>query len=245
MNKVIKISPGQTELAWDFAREISELINSADSRKKTLNIALSGGTTPKLMLSVLGDNFADTVSWKNVHFFWVDERCVPPGDSESNFGMANKVFLDKINIPAKNIHRIRGEKNPEKEAVRYSGEISRHTPQLNNLPFFDLIVLGLGLDGHTASIFPGNIELLNSDKICEVAVHPVSQQKRVTLTGRVINNAENIIFIVTGVNKAEVVSEIIKNPGIVDYPAAFIEPTNGVLKWYLDDDAASLLNQWA
>jgi 6-phosphogluconolactonase len=245
LDTVIKISQSQEELAWDFARELADLINSAGSRKKTLTIALSGGTTPKLMLSVLGDHFSDSVSWKYVHFFWVDERCVPPDSTESNYGMTNKAFLDKINIPARNIHRVKGEKNPEIEAFRYSGEIIRHTRERNNLPVFDLIILGLGKDGHTASIFPGNNELLNSDKICEVAVHPVSLQKRVTLTGRVINNAKNIIFMVTGVNKADVVSGIIENPGIVDYPAAFIEPTDGVLKWYLDSDAASLLNQWA
>jgi 6-phosphogluconolactonase len=245
LETVIKISQSQAELAWDLAREIAELINYAGNRKKTLTIALSGGTTPRLMLSVLGDHFSDSVSWKYVHFFWVDERCVPPDNPESNYGMTYKVFLEKINIPHRHIHRIKGEKKPETEAARYSGEIMKHTGGKNNLPVFDLIILGIGEDGHTASIFPGNNDLLNSEKICEVSVHPVSLQKRVTLTVRVINNAENIIFLVTGANKANVVYDIIENQGIVDYPAAFIEPSDGVLKWYLDQDAASMLNQYA
>lgn len=245
MDTVIKISQGLTELAWDLAREMADLINNAGRRGKTISIALSGGSTPKLLFSILGDNFSDSVMWKYVHFFWVDERCVSPEDPESNFGMAKNVLLSKISIPSSNIHRIRGEKNPEKEALRYSKQISRLTREREGLPVFDLVILGLGEDGHVASIFPDQNHLLTSEKICEVAIHPVSKQKRITLTGKVINNADNIVFLVTGTYKAEMVAEIIERPGIAEYPAVFIEPVHGVLKWYLDIDAASMLNQWA
>jgi 6-phosphogluconolactonase len=245
LETVIKISQSQEELAWDFARELARSINGAAKKKKALTIALSGGSTPRLLFSILGDQFADSVSWEYVHFFWGDERCVPPDNPESNYGMTNIVFLGKINIPPGNIHRVRGEDSPEIEADRYSGEIIKNTRTWNSLPVFDFFILGLGEDGHIVSIFPENKELLKSKKICEVVVHPDSLQKRVTITGMVINNADNIIFLVTGVNKAEIVSLIIESPGIVDYPAAHVEPAHGILKWYLDIDAARMLNQWA
>jgi 6-phosphogluconolactonase len=245
LETTIKISESQNELAAELAGELSEMINKAAFRKKPLTIALSGGSTPHLLFSELGDHYSEKTEWGYVHFFWGDERCVAPDDPDSNFGMTRSAFLDKINIPASNIHRIKGESIPEQEAVRYSREIKKITRSGNNLPVFDLIILGLGNDGHTASIFPKNRELLFSDKICEVAVHPVTGQKRVTLTGPVINNAENIIFLVTGSAKAEVVADIIEKPGEVSYPAASVEPAHGILKWYLDLDAASMLNQWA
>ena len=245
MDTIIKISQSQTELAWDLAREMAEMINNAGRRGKTISIALSGGSTPKLLFSILGDNFSDSVMWKYVHFFWGDERCVSPEDPESNYGMTKNALLSKISIPSSNIHRIQGEKDPEKEAVRYSKLISRFTREREGSPVFDLIFLGLGEDGHVASIFPDQNHLLTSEKICEVAFHPVSKQKRITLTGKIINNADNIVFLVTGTYKAEMVSQIIESPGIVDYPAVYIEPVHGVLKWYLDIDAASMLNQWA
>lgn len=245
METIIKISENAHDLAAALAGELSEMINKAAFRKKPMTIALSGGSTPRLLFSFLGDNYSRNTDWNYVHFFWGDERCVSPEDADSNFGMTKKVLLDKIKIPRSNIHRIKGEFIPEKEAVRYSGEIKKITRAGNNLPIFDLIILGLGDDGHTASIFPQNRELLFSDKICEVAIHPVNGQKRVTLTGPVINNAENIIFLVTGAGKAKVVADIIENPGGVSYPAASVEPSHGTLKWYLDLDAASMLNQWA
>jgi 6-phosphogluconolactonase len=245
LDTVIKISPSQDELAHDLARELADMINSAAEIKKILNIVLSGGSTPGLLFSTIADHFSDSISWDNVHFFWGDERCVPPEDPESNFGMAKRALLDRIKIPSSNIHRIIGENNPEKEAVRYSKEIASFIRNKDGLPVFDLIILGLGEDGHTASIFPGNQELITSEKICRVAIHPSTLQKRVTMTGRVINNADIIIFLVTGSHKAEMVSAIIDHPGITDYPAALIEPVHGVLKWYLDSDAAAMLNQWA
>jgi 6-phosphogluconolactonase len=242
---LIKISESQSELAAGLASELSEIINKAAFLKKTLTIALSGGSTPRLLFSVLAEQYSKKTDWSFVHFFWGDERCVPADDPDSNFGMTRSVLLDRINIPETNIHRIRGESLPEKEAVRYSAEIKKTARSGDDLPVFDLVILGLGDDGHTASIFPRNRELLFSEKICAVATHPVTGQKRVTITGPVINNADNIIFLVTGSAKATVVADIIENPGEVSYPAASIEPSHGTLKWYLDNEAASLLNQWA
>jgi 6-phosphogluconolactonase len=245
MDTIIKISQSPAELAKDFAGEIAGMINESAGRKRIMTVALSGGSTPKLMFSVLADGFSDSVQWEWAHFFWGDERCVPPDDPESNFRMTKEALFDTIKINESNIHRIRGEDDPQTEAERYSEEISCHVREKNGLPVFDLIILGLGDDGHTASIFPGNSILFKSDKICVPAQHPVSMQKRITVTGPVINNADKIVFLVTGSAKADIVSEIIENRGLKDYPAASVEPSHGILKWYLDIDSSSMLSQWA
>ena len=245
MNTSIKIFQSPYELAEKFAEELIGMINESAKKRKPFIVALSGGSTPRLLFSILGDHYSDSASWKYVHLFWSDERCVPPDNLESNYGMSKRVFLDKIKIPKSNIHRIIGENDPFQEADRYADEILKYTRKRADLPVFDIIMLGLGEDGHIASIFSEKTELLTSEKICDIALHPVSSQKRVTITGRVINNADNIVFLVTGANKAKVVSEIIENPGIVDYPAASIEPLHGALVWYLDLEAAGMLNQWA
>lgn len=242
MEKTVKIFASPYELAEKFAEGLVSLIADSVKRKTPFTIVLSGGSTPELLYSVLGDHFSASVSWDNVHFFWGDERCVPPGSRDSNYGMAGRALLSKINIPLANIHRIRGEEDAEKEAIRYSREISVHTRIKNGIPAFDLIILGLGEDGHTASVFPSNIGLMESEKICETAIHPVSRQKRVTITGRVINNAERVSFMVTGKNKAAIVERILNNrPEAVNYPASLIVPEYGILTWLLDKEAAELI----
>ena len=242
MDTVVKIFSTPFELADNFAGELVKMIMESSKEKRLLTIALSGGYTPELLFSLLGEHYSDSVIWNYVHFFWVDERCVPPDDPESNFGMTRRKLIERIDIPSSNIHRIRGENNPENEASRYSHEISDFTRQRDGLPLFDIIMLGLGEDGHTASIFPGNEELFHSDDICEVTVHPVTRQKRITLTGRIINNAEFVTFIVTGKKKADVVEKIIKkNRPDVIFPASYVVPLYGVLRWFLDEDAGRLL----
>ncbi|TFG41589.1 MAG: 6-phosphogluconolactonase [Bacteroidia bacterium] len=243
MNEIIKIFPTPQALAESLALDIVNLINDTDTSTLPFSIALSGGSTPKLLFSVLGDQFEDFVDWRNVHFFWVDERCVPPDNPESNFGMTNAGFLNRIDIPYANIHRIKGEDNPEKEAERYSGEIKASTIQKNGFPFFNVILLGLGEDGHTASVFPGNEMLFLTDKICDSAVHPSTGQKRITITGKVINNSSEIIFIVTGKNKARIVNNIIGHGNNKkQFPASYVVPVQGKVIWYLDRDAGSLID---
>ena len=218
------------------------MITASEQNKKIFTIALSGGSTPELLFSLLGDHFSNSATWDYVHFFWGDERCVSPDSQESNFGMTRRKLLDKIDIPSANVHMIRGEEDPEKEASRYSEVISDFTGKRDGFHLFDLIVLGLGEDGHTASIFPGHLSLFNSDKICEVAVHPATIQKRITLTGRVINNAAAVTFLVSGLKKANVVENIFnKDPLALNYHASYIVPVHGSLSWYIDQEAGSLL----
>ncbi len=242
MKQKINIFPAPFEMAEALALELISRINDAGKKGRALNIALSGGNTPGLLYSVLANHFSTAADWRFAHLFWGDERCVPPGHADSNYGAVQKALLSKIDIPALNIHRIIGERDPDEEAVRYSGEIRKYTLQKNNFPVLDIVLLGLGEDGHTASIFQGNTSSFRSDNICEVAVHPVTGQKRITLTGKVINNAIDVIFLVTGKNKAGVAGSIInkgKNAG--KYPASFVTAHDGNLSWYLDREAGCLI----
>lgn len=224
--------------AIGVAKNISGKLNSFITEKGSANIALSGGSTPQLYLERLSKVFT---GWQKVHIFWSDERCVPPNSAESNYNMIKENFLQLIDIPSINIHRIRGEDEPDEEASRYSNEILDWVPAANGLPCFDLIMLGVGTDGHTASIFPGQMELFDSDKICAATVQPVTGQRRITLTGNAINNAKSIFMVASGEAKAMIVKEILGNESS-NYPAGRIIPLNGKLDWFLDKEAAGLLH---
>jgi len=209
--------------------------------KSLVTIVLSGGTTPQHLFKRIASMLPvvrDLPDWSKVHFFWCDERCVPPHHAESNFGMANRYLLRALQINESNIHRIRGENKPEEEAIRYSTEIRKHVALRNTMPVFDWIFLGMGDDGHTASIFPDQLSLLYADAICAVAVHPQSGQQRITLTGKPIINADRITFVVTGRSKSSRIKEIMADePAAKLYPARYIKPLRGKLEWYLDKEA--------
>lgn len=238
MDKIVKIFSTPYELALKFAEEMVHMIKESVKNTKLFTIALSGGSTPEIVFKMLAENYAKSVPWEYVHFFWGDERCVPPDNTESNYGMTLRTLLCKIEIPTRNIHRIMGEDDPETEASRYSEEILLHTGKRDGIPVFDLVLLGLGDDGHTASIFPGQLGLLKSDKICDITFQPVTFQKRITLTGRVINNAETVAFLVTGKKKEAIVEKILKNKSSdQNYPASYIVPVYGRLYWFLDKEA--------
>lgn len=236
---MLKIFDDKIKLSFAFC---DELLNMS-GEKNVFNIALSGGSTPRIIFQTLAEKFRGKIDWEKIHLFWGDERCVPPDDEESNFGMTKKYLLDYIDIPPKNIHPVNGNNIPEKEAERYSTELKKFLPVKNYLPVFDLIMLGIGEDGHTASIFPDQMKLLNSEKICEVSFHPLSKQKRITLTGKVIDNAERIIFLITGKSKSEIFNRILENRDepVKKYPAAAITPVNGRIEYFADKEASGLL----
>ena len=242
MDKTVKIFSSPLELAEKFAEELVHMIRKSAKLKRSFTIALSGGSTPELLYSLLSEKYSEPAIWQSVHFFWGDERCVSPNNSESNFGAANDRFLSKIEIPSANIHRIRGEDDPVREALRYSEEISLFIAKRNGIPSFDLILLGLGEDGHTASIFPGHLDFFKSFNLCEVAVHPSTSQKRITVTGKVINNADALTFLVSGKQKADVVKKLFKkDPLALNYPAYYVVPVHGSISWFIDKEAASLI----
>lgn len=223
----------------DVARHFSEYLKILIESSPSVHIALSGGSTPKVVFDELATNYSNAIDWSNVYFYWGDERCVAPTHGDSNYGMAVDHLLSKIDIPKRNIHRIHGENNPAEEAIRYGRILEKELPNANDTPQFDLVILGLGDDGHTASIFPHEIALWDSEENCEVATHPDSGQQRITFTGKVINNAKEVAFLVTGGNKAQKVKEIInQDGGFKSYPAALVSPLSEKLIWFLDKEAA-------
>ena len=235
---MLKIFEDKLKLAEAFCEVLLQL----NRRKERLFLVLSGGNMPKTIFQVLVNNYNSKINWSKVHIFWGDERCVQPDDDESNYGMTKKYLLDFIEIPGENVHRIEGENNPESEIVRYSEEIKKFVPLKNDLPVFDLMMLGIGEDGHIASIFPDQMRLLDSHKMCAAAFHPASGQKRITLTGRVINNSERIIFLITGKKKADVIKKILIQKNKI-LPAEFIKPAEGSLSYFIDSEAAALLDK--
>ena len=229
----LKIFKDPKSTAEAFGDYLVKLVDESSS----FHCALSGGSTPKLLFKYLAERYASSDIWEKLHLYWGDERCVPPDDEESNYKMTNDLLLSKVPIPAANIHRVRGEDDPADEAKRYGNELMQ-MDQHNGLPFFDLIILGMGDDGHTASIFPHELELKDSQDICAVATHPTSGQHRVTLTGPVINAAKEVIFLVTGAGKKEKLSEILdQRGGWKSYPASYIKPLSNQLSWFVDEAA--------
>lgn len=225
-------------LAIAFYNHLNELC----IKKSKITIALSGGNTPELLYKKIAARLPPPDSLPDlskVHFFWGDERCVPPHNPDSNYRMANLYLLRALNISESNIHRIRGERKPEEEIIRYREEILQHVTLNNDIPAFDWIFLGMGDDGHTASIFPDQMFLLYSGDICALAVHPLSGQQRITLTGKTIINAHRITFLATGRAKGEKIKEIMNHESAAKlYPASHIRPLQGKLEWYLDREAA-------
>lgn len=240
--KVITIVPGAPEMAEFLAGLLVE--KSGEIRTgEYLNIALSGGSTPRQIFENLAAHHRESVPWNQIRFFQVDERCVPPGHEESNFKMLRQALFSKLKIPEDQIFRIQGEKDPMEEALRYGEVIADVLPKEQRRPVFDLILLGLGADGHTASLFPGNFFTLLAEKWCETAVYPETGHQRITLTLPVINSSRSVVFLVTGKEKAEKTAEIIQETEKEIYPASLVNPVNGTLIWLLDSEAAGGLSK--
>jgi 6-phosphogluconolactonase len=204
-------------------------------------VALSGGDTPKKIFRIISQREHKTIDWDRIRFFWGDERCVPPDNDESNYHMAQQYLLKDLNIPEKNIFRIHGEAVPEHEVIRYGRIITANVQLHDGIPRFNLIMLGLGADGHTASIFPDHVHVFHSRRYYDVTLQPRTDQKRITMTGRIINNAHHVIFMITGPAKADMVSKIVRGKSDPLYPASLVKPSNGILTWLLDEEAAGLL----
>ncbi len=236
----LHISQTKQDVAEEFAAFFAERASGGD----TFTVALSGGSTPKIVFEELARYYKEHIDWTHVHFYWGDERCVPPTDADSNYLMTVDHLLSKITIPQGNIHRIMGENDPETEALRYAEVLDKTLASENEVPQFDLVILGMGDDGHTASIFPHEIELWDSENWCEVATHPDSGQKRVSITGDVINNAKEVAFLVTGASKEEKVKAILnQEEDFRDFPASLVAPISGALHWFMDEAAAKVIQK--
>jgi 6-phosphogluconolactonase len=231
------------ELAAFFTDKLIKAMASLKAGQY-FSLLLSGGSTPRMVYEYLSRN-QNSIPWQRLQLFWGDERCVPPDQDESNYKMVKNSLLDHVPIPSDNIFRIKGESDPQTEAVRYAETLSNRVPSKNGLPCFDLVMLGLGDDGHTASLFPNDTKNLFSEGLFEVAAHPESGQRRVTATLQLINNARTIVFLVTGKSKAGMLARILGKGGEnypasmwENYPAALVEAKNGEVIWLVDQDAA-------
>ncbi len=202
--------------------------------------ALSGGSTPERFYTLLGSKkYIEKIDWSRVHLFWADERCVSKEHKESNFRLAFEAFLSKVSLPAGNIHRIKGEKEPEEAAMEYEDEMRGFFGK-KALPVFDLVILGVGEDGHTASLFPDSRALKEAVKLA-VSVY-TDRGNRVTLTLPVLNNANQILFLAAGSSKAEILYEILKGENRETYPAGLVKPEQGKVTWLVDKMAANVLS---
>jgi len=236
--EIIHLSSTPDQIAADLADFLCREIQTILQKKDLATMAVSGGSTPRKLFSVLAGSYANKIDWSRIHLFWVDERCVPANHPDSNYGMTQETLIQKVGLNPCYIHRIHGENNPESEAIRYSNEITTIVELNNGIPIFDIVLLGVGTDGHTASIFPNLLDSFDSLGITAIAVHPQTLQKRITLTGKVINHAKEIIFHAAGKDKSLLISSILNNKDDnMQYPAAHVTPVNGTLHWFVDSDA--------
>lgn len=234
--------PDGDSLALAAADHFTDQAVTAISSRSRFAVALSGGSTPRTSYGLLAsDSYLPKVDWRRVHLFFGDERCVPPDHPESNYRMVRETLVDHIPIPGENVHRIQGEIEPEEAADDYEKTMRSFFGSNSS---FDLVLLGMGIDGHTASLFPGTGAIREHDRW--VVAHHIQNLGvwRISLTPAIINGAETVTFIVSGKNKAEMAKRVLEGPlDPKDLPAQIIRPARGKLYWLLDAEAASRLER--
>lgn len=241
------VEPDPAALAAHTARYFVEKVEQAAARKGRARIAISGGSTPKAAFALLGDAgkpWRARMPWEKLDLWWVDERCVPPVDADSNYLMTREALLDDVPLKPEQVHRIEGELDPEVAAARYEAAL-RNGFRLEGaeLPRFDLIQLGMGPDGHTASLFPHSAALNETGRLA-VANHveKVKDSWRITLTRPVINNGAEAFFLISGADKAQILKEVFMGPRDPErLPSQLIAPVGGILTLLLDRAAAAML----
>jgi len=244
----LRTYPNPNALARAAAELFVTLASEAIASRGRFAVALSGGSTPKAMHTNLSSpEFVSRVDWARVHIFWGDERCVPPDHEHSSYRMARETLLDRAPIPPGNVHRIRGEADPEQAAREYEAEL-RQTWKVSEtfqvLPRFDLIYLGMGDDGHTASIFPGTTAIHEQARWVMAQEHnfpPPPLVSRITFTPPILNAAANVVVLVTGAGKAGRLKQVLYGsyqPDIL--PAQIVKPAHGKLVWMVDEAVTEL-----
>jgi 6-phosphogluconolactonase len=238
------VEPDPAALAWRAALQFVELAEEAVAARGRVRIAVSGGSTPKATFALLADStrpFLKRMPWQQLELFWVDERTVPPDHPESNYRMTKESLLDHVNLRPEQIHRIPGELEPEVAAAQYEFEL-RRSFRLEGAesPRFDIVSLGMGDDGHTASLFPHTEALHEMGRLVVANSVPQKDTWRVTLTWPVINNAREVFFLIAGADKAAPLKEVFTGPKDVErLPAQLIWPASGILTLVLDKAAAA------
>ena len=239
---MIRICEDVEALGLAVAELFLEKACLAVEQKGRFTVSLAGGETPRRIYEILGKPpYSRNIPWKQIHVYWGDERYVPADDIRSNQLMARKAFLDHVPIPPEQVHPILCEVSPQQTATAYEKVIS--ATFLEPKPTFDFIFLGLGSDGHTASLFPNTSVLAEKEHLVSHVYLPEQDSHRVTLTAPLINQAMTIVFMVTGDTKAEIVREVLE--GLQDHrrlPSQMIAPSKGDLYWFLDQGASKLLS---
>ena len=241
-----EIAPDASALARFGAEHLVELIEEANDARGRVRIAISGGSTPKAMFHLLADpaqHFRKQIPWDALEIFWVDERMVPPDHADSNYRMTREALLDLVPLRPEQVHRIQGELDPQEAADRYEFEI-RQSFRLEGAesPRFDILALGMGDDGHTASLFPHTDAIHEMGRLVVANHVPQKDTWRVTLTWPVINHAREVFFLIGGAENATVLREVLMGPGDVErLPSQLIWPASGILTMILDEAAAACL----
>jgi len=243
MNADIHIFKDNDALSHTAAEIFVATAQQAVQARERFLVALSGGSTPSGLYQLLtSEPFRDQVDWKKTFVFWGDERCVPPDNEGSNYFQANEILLEQVPIPRENILRVKGELVPYEASTAYARTLKEFADPEFDWPRFDLVLLGMGEDGHTASLFPGSQVDFNSPTLAVTADYQGRPANRVTLTPAVFNSARKIIFLVTGPKKATILSYVLGSESTVEqYPVQRIQPTEGQIIWLVDETAASKL----
>ena len=237
----IRIFENSEETALAAVKTILTLYQETIAVRERFSLVLSGGSTPKRLYQLLAEpEISGQIDWRQVHFFWGDERCVPPAHEQSNYRMVCEALLDHINVPEENINRMCTELTPSKTAAVYEGVLKDYFQ--DRKPAFDLVLLGMGPDGHTASLFPGTPAVHENKHWTAAQFIDKLKSWRLTLTPVILNQAVNTVFLVNGSEKAQSLMEVIKggfNPDRL--PSQIIRPQDGRLTWFVDKAAAALL----
>jgi 6-phosphogluconolactonase len=241
----LRVFPDGAELARAVAEEFSRRASETIRARERFSVALSGGSTPRRLFTLLADPaepFRDRIDWRAVHFFWGDERHVPPDHPESNYRRARETLLDPLSVPAQNIHRIRGEEpGAQHAAALYEEELRAF---FSGAARFDLVLLGLGADAHTASLFPGTAAVRERERWVVAQWVEKLGAFRITLTPTVFNHAAALIFLVQGEEKAAALRAVLDGESDPDrWPAQVVRPQDGELLWLVDRAAAGSLNK--
>jgi 6-phosphogluconolactonase len=242
----VRIYPTPNLLARAVAEQIVDLAASAIATHNRFTLVLSGGSTPKLLYEALAsDEYVNRIEWEYVHVFWGDERCVPPEHTESNYHMARLAMLDYVPIPVGNIHRLRGEHEPEQAAKDYEWTLYNYFAKSSGEGLrgrFDLVLLGMGDDGHTASLFPHTAAIHETEKWVMAQHIDKLNATRLTLTPMALNTAAYVFMLVTGQSKANTLLQVFQSSpreAMNDLPIHAIQPSNGKMIWYVDEAAAA------
>jgi 6-phosphogluconolactonase len=245
MNPDLLIYKNSELLSNAAAEYFTAVAADAVASRGSFIAALSGGSTPKALFSLLaGPTYRGKIDWQAVHLFWGDERLVPADDAGSNYYHVQHILLSQVPVPPAQVHRVRGELPPKQAADDYTAQLRESAPAGRAWPRFDLALMGLGADGHTASLFPGSTAVIEEERpvVVVTADYAGRPAQRVTLTPPVFNSARRILFLVTGKEKATALSAVLRGPKDVQkWPAQSIQPVSGSLTWFADRAAASQL----